>query len=209
MRAINLLPKDAERARRTAPDPALLVGVAGFAVVVAALLSTYISASQKVQSKQNERDSANSTLITLTKVNPPPKVLPIQATLASVEKDRIAAVAGALSYKVPWDYILGQIALVLPSDIRLTTLTATTPVSPNPTFSATSQSASGVPENLNIGGWALAQESVALLMTRLATLPPLSNITLDTSAITTGAQGSHPYYQFVIKAQIRAPGAAA
>lgn len=203
MRAINLLPKDAERARRTAPDPALLVGVAGFAIVVAALLSMFIGASNKVQDKKSERDSLNGDLIRLTKINPPPKVLPIQASLASTEQDRINAAATALSFKIPWDYILGQIALVLPPDVKLTTLTATAPISPNPAITAAA--ASSGTANLDIGGWALAQESVALLITRLTALPPLTNVTFDQSAIATGAPG-RPYYQFTIRAQIRAPG---
>ncbi|MGD0166603.1 MAG: PilN domain-containing protein [Gaiellaceae bacterium] len=206
MRAINLLPKDAERARRTAPDPALLVGVAGFAVVVAALLFMYMSASQKVQNKQSERDSLSSELTKINTVNPPPKILPIQAALASIEQARIGAAASALSYRIPWDYILGQIALVLPADVKLTTLTATAPISPNPQITASLTATSGVPENLTIGGWALAQESVALLMTRLIDLPPLTNVTLDSTALTKGVRGQS-YYQFVIKAQIRTPGA--
>jgi hypothetical protein len=206
MRAINLLPKDAERARRTAPDPALLVGVAGFAIVVAALLSMYISASQKVQDKQTERNNKRGDLIRLTKINPPPQVLPIQTALASNEQERIDAVSSALSYKIPWDNVLGQIALVLPSDVKLTTLTATAPVSPNPQFSASAAAATGPVTNLDLGGWALAQESVGLLITRLIDLPPLTNVTFDQSAVATGAQG-HPYYQFTIKAQIRTPGA--
>src|SRR5664280_1566477 len=129
MRAVNLLPKDAERARRTTPDPALLIGVAGLAIVLAALFSMYLSSSQKVQDRKDEHAQVQQEYQLLTQNNPPPKVLPVQQKLASIESERISAVSSALSYRIPWSNILGQIALVMPSGVKLTTLVATTPVS--------------------------------------------------------------------------------
>ena len=203
MRAVNLLPKDAERARRTAPDPALLVGVAGLAIVLAALFSMYISVSGKDQDKKNARDQLQTEYTLLTRVNPPPKVLPIQQKVASVENERITALANALSYRVPWDSIL-QIALAMPSGVKLTTLTATTPVSANPQFAATSSSTPTTAGPLNITGWAYSQESVFLLMTRLKILPPLTNVALVSSTI--NASAKPVTYTFTITANIRAPG---
>src|SRR5664279_4604805 len=98
MRAVNLLPKDAERARRTTPDPALLIGVAGMAIVLAALFSMFLGATQKVQDRKDERDQAQQSYQQLIADNPPPKVLPVQEKLASLEGDRISAVSSALSY---------------------------------------------------------------------------------------------------------------
>jgi len=205
MRAVNLLPKDAERARRTAPNPVLLVGVAGLAVVVAALFSMYMSASGKVQDKKNEQNDRQSEYAILTRVNPPPKVLPVQQKVASLENERISAVASALSFRVPWDSILGQIALAMPSGVKLTTLTATTPVSANPQYASTaSGGASSDTPKLNITGWAYSQESVFLLMARLKILPPLTNATLISSTINSGAKPVT--YTFSISAQIQAPG---
>jgi Tfp pilus assembly protein PilN len=204
MRAVNLLPKDAERARRTAPDPALLVGVAGLAIVLAALFSMYISASGKVQDKRNSRDELQTQYAIQKKVNPPPKVLPIQQNVAPLESERISAVGNALSYRVPWDNILGQIALAMPSGVKLTTLTATTPVSANPQYAPTpGGSGSSTAAKLGITGWTYSQESVFLLMTRLKILQPLTNVTLISSAINAGAKPAT--YTFSISAQIQAP----
>ena len=205
MRAINLLPKDAERARRTAPDPALLVGVAGLAIVLAALFSMYLSASTKVQNKKSELGDRQSEYTILTKVNPPPKILLVQQKVAPLENERITAVASALSYRVPWDNILGQIALAMPSGVKLTTLTATTPVSANPQYASTASggTSSNTPK-LSITGWAYSQESVFLLMARLKILPPLTNATLISSTINSGAKPVT--YTFSISAQIQAPG---
>jgi Tfp pilus assembly protein PilN len=206
MRAVNLLPKDAERARRTAPNPVLLVGVAGLAIVLAALFSMYMSASGKVQDKKTERTDLQSRYTILTKVNPPPKILSIQEEVASPINERIAALGSALSYRVPWDSILSQIALVMPSGVKLTTLDATTPVSANPTFAASASGSSSTAAKLSISGWAYSQESVSLLLTRLEILPPLTDVTLVSSMINSGAKPVT--YNFSVSAQILAPGGA-
>jgi len=204
MRAVNLLPKDAERARRTTPDPALLIGVAGLAIVLAVLFSMYLNASQAAQSKKNERAQAQQDYQQLIAHNPPPKVLPVQQKLASLESERISAVSNALSYRVPWSNILGQIALVMPPGVKLTALTATSPVSAN-TQLASSATGSSALTNLSITGWTYSQESVFLLLTRLKILPPLTDVTLNSSAI--NSQATPVTYTFSISAQIRAPGA--
>jgi Tfp pilus assembly protein PilN len=205
MRAVNLLPKDAERARRTVPDPALLVGVAGLAIVLAALFSMYMSASGKVQDKKTQRADLQSEYTILTKVNPPPKILPVQQEVASPINERIAAVSSALSYRVPWDSILSQIALVMPSGVKLTTLDAKTPMSANPTFAAIASGSSTV-AGLNITGWTYSMESAFLLVERLKILPPLTDVTLISSAINAGAKPVT--YTFSVSAQILAPGGA-
>jgi Tfp pilus assembly protein PilN len=200
MRAVNLLPKDAERARRTTPDPALLIGVAGLAIVLAALFSMYLGASQKVQDRKDTSAEKQIELDQLTKNNPPPKILPVQQKVALLEGERIGAVSSALSFRVPWSNVLGQIALVMPSGVKLTTLSATTPVSANSAFAAGASAG-----KLDITGWAYSQESVFLLVSRLKILPPVTSVTLNSSTINSGA--SPVTYVFSISAQIRAPGA--
>ena len=208
MRAINLLPKDAERARRTTPDPALLTGVIGFAVVLVALGWMFMSASRTVQNKRGQRDDLTSQLVEINRLNPPPKFLAIQTAMAPLQAPRVSAATSALSFRIPWDDVLGQIARALPSGVKLTTLNATSPISPNPTF--VQSAGSGTTTNLLLSGWTYANESVALLMTRLQLLPSLlsSSVTLNYS-IKTAAAGTagRAYYTFTISAQIRSPGA--
>jgi len=201
MRAVNLLPKDAERARRTTPDPALLIGVAGFAIVLAALFSMFLSASQKVQDRKNARDQSQQNYELMTEHNPPPKVLPVQEKVASLESERISAVSSALSDRVPWSNILGQVALVMPNGVKLTTLNATTPVPAN----TANTTAAGTAGKLDIAGWAYSLESVVLVMTRLKILPPLADVKINSSTKNSGA--SPVTYTFSISAQILAPGA--
>lgn len=208
MRAINLLPKDAERARRTTPDPALLAGVVGIAIVIVALGWMFMSASQKVQSRQGQRDDLAARLDEINKLNQKP-VLPIQPAIAAVEAPRVAAVSSALGYRVPWDFVLGQIARALPAGVKLTTLNAVSPVSPNPTVQQQVTSASGTGHSLELDGWTYDQESVALLMTRLQRLSSLDGSTVFLQSSTknaAGVKGQRAYYQFVIFAQVKAPG---
>jgi len=210
MRAINLLPKDAERARRTTPDPALLTGIIGFAVVFVALGWMFMSASQNAQDKQAQRDDLAGQLAEIDRLNPPPRFLPIQQTMGSLQAPRVSAATSALAYRIPWDDILGQIARALPSGVKLTTLNATSPTSPNTSLVQSGGGATTTATNLQLGGWTYAQESVALLIKRLQLLPSLvrSSVALDTSTKSAAAGGvGRPYYTFAISAQIRSPGA--
>ena len=209
MRAINLLPKDAERARRTTPDPALLTGIIGGAIVIVALGWMFMGASQKVQDKQGQRDDLTSKLAQIDRLNPPPKVLPIQQAMSPLQAPRVSAATSALGYRIPWDNILAQIARALPVGVKLTTLNATSPISPNTTFLPATGGTTTAP-NLQLGGWTFAQESVALLMKRLQLLPSLtrSSVTLNsTTKNTAAATGGRSYYTFTIAAQVRSPGA--
>jgi len=206
MRAVNLLPKDAERARRTTPDPALLIGVAGLAIILAALFSMYLGASQKVQTRKDRRTELQQNYDMVTRDNPPPKVLPVQEKVALLEGERISAVSSALGYRLPWSNILGQIALVMPSGVKLTSLIATTPVTANTQFAPVGTGAAPQ-NNLTLTGWAYSQESVFLLLTRLRILPPLTGVTLVSSTINAGA--SPVTYAFNVTAEITAPGGAA
>ena len=208
MRAINLLPKDAERARRTTPDPALLTGIIGFAVVIVALGWMFMSASRTVQDKQGQRDDLAGKLAEINRLNPPPTILPIQQAMSPLQAPRVSAATSALGYRIPWDDVLGQIAQALPSGVKLTTLTATSPISPNTTF--LQSIGSDTTTNLTLGGWTYANESVALLMTRLELLPSLvsSSVVLNTTdKVAAAGVTGRPYYTFSISAQIRSPGA--
>ncbi|MGD0273812.1 MAG: PilN domain-containing protein [Gaiellaceae bacterium] len=210
MRAINLLPKDAERARRTTPDPALLTGIIGLAVVIVALGWMFMSASRTVQDKRGQRDDLASRLAEINRLNPPPKVLAIQQAMFPLQAPRVSAATSALSYRIPWDNILGEIARALPSGVKLTTLSATSPISPNTSFVQPVAGATATTTNLDLGGWTYAQESVALLMKRLQLLPSLvrSSVVLNSSNKNPAAgAAARPYYTFAISAQIRSPGA--
>ena len=206
MRAVNLLPKDAERAARAKPNLALLVGVAGFAVVSAVLLSMYMSASTTLQNKKDQRADLSSQIKIPAKA---PEVVPIQSELASTKALRISALSSALSYRVPWDVVLGQISAAIPTDVSLTSLVAKAPVQaalPTATAGVATATSTGAttPTGLSIQGWTYSQESVVRLLKRLDILPALKDVTLQESNRTD--QVGQAIYSFTIVATVRMPG---
>jgi Tfp pilus assembly protein PilN len=209
MRAVNLLPKDAERAARVAPNPALLVGVGGFALIFAVLFSMFFNARQKLSDQQ---DAVRVLQAQVSLQKPKAKPLEIQKELASAEPQRKAALSNALSYRLPWDVVLGQISRALPDDVSLTDLQAQAPESP--TTAAASPSSTGAvatsgPGVLTIDGYASSQEEVARVLSRLSVLPALASVDLVNSdrgnAPTQGATGAS-VYTFTIVATMRQPG---
>jgi len=211
MRAINLLPKDAERARRTTPDPALLTGVIGFAVVFLALGWMFLSANRSVQDKQSQHDNLAIQVAKNQKLNPLPTFLPAQEAISPLQAPRVSAATSALGYRIPWDNILSQLVKALPAGVKLTTLNATSPISPNTALAATTGvSGTSATPNLTLSGWAYGQDSIALLMTRLMLMPSLvkSSVMLTNTIVNPSAGAtSRSFYTFSISAQIRAPGA--
>src|SRR5690349_22028225 len=122
MRAVNLLPRD--ESKRTKTNVPVLVGVVGAVVVCALLSMLFLSASSKVRDEQGELDALNAQLAVIP---PPPPPDSAGAGLATQEQARLTALSGALSKRVAWDRVLRNLSLVLPNDVWLSTLNATSP----------------------------------------------------------------------------------
>jgi Tfp pilus assembly protein PilN len=93
-------------------------------------------------------------------------------------------VSTSLSQRIAWDRVLREVSLVVPSDVTLLSLTMTAPsttVAPVPGAAAT--------QGFVIQGTAFSYDSVARLLSRLALVPDLSNVTL-TSTGSGAAPGS-------------------
>jgi Tfp pilus assembly protein PilN len=102
--------------------------------------------------------------------------------------DRVAALAAALSSRVPMDRLFRQLAYVLPDDAWLTGLAATAPSDASPAGAAPSgggatgsQQAAAAP-GVTIQGATYSHESVARVLARLAVLPTLDDVRLTSSA---------------------------
>lgn len=205
MRAVNLLPKDAERAARVAPNPALLVAVGGFAVVFAVLFSMYFSARQNLTDKQA---NVRQLQAQLKLQKPAAKPLAIQQQLASVEPQRKQALTSALGYRIPWDVALGQVARALPADVSLTDLQAEAPVSPavTPGAATTSGTLAAGPGVLTLDGYAPSQEEVARVMSRLSVIPALRDVVLVSSVGSNPQPNAPTIYNFTIRAHLQQPG---
>jgi Tfp pilus assembly protein PilN len=190
MRAVNLLPKDANQRGKSirAEDPAVVVGSALGLVVIVALVLGFMNVHSKVGAEQKKLTAARIELAKLARekrVEPTPykpvkqqPIVPIPA-VASEEQPRLDAVSAALATRIAWDRILREFSLVLPSDVTLTTLALTTPT---PAGVATTGAPTGAAaQNLTINGTTYSHDAVARLLSRMMLIPDLSNVTLANS----------------------------
>lgn len=206
MRAVNLLPRDEGRRRRSRSEQVPVVVGLGLLVVVALALSAlFLMASAKANDKQAELMSLQRQLEILPPV--PEGPTPIESGLADQQRARVAALTSALSRRVSWDRVLREFSLVLPDDIWLTSLSARSPSSPASAAPAPAKAPGTAPSGLTVNGYTYSHESVARLLSRLDVLPDLENVQLQRSSLS--QVGTQTVVQFVILADVRAPGVAA
>jgi len=216
MRAVNLLPREPKLGRKRLSVVAQLALVAPF-VVASLLTAGYLLSSAKVNDRNGTLVALQAELALLPAPPPAPKV---NMELALQRDQRIAALSAALGGRLAWDRVLREISAVLPGDVWLTSLTAehstpppappvttTTTESTTTTTSTTPAPAPAAPlppptaGPLTVAGYTYSQEAVARLLTRLAVVPALQDVTLLSSEQTTVA--GRPVFTFSIKADVR------
>ncbi|MGH2995395.1 MAG: PilN domain-containing protein [Gaiellaceae bacterium] len=176
MRAFNLLPgEEAREKRSTLPAAHILVALVGL-LVFAGLGGGYILLNAGVAQGTSERDDLRAQLAAL-EVPPEPTPKKGENALAGESAPRTAALSAALTDRVAWDRILREFALVLPDDVWLTSLSAATSNGTTPD----GQPAAGGAASFTISGFADTQASVARLLSRLAVVPELSEVKLQSS----------------------------
>jgi Tfp pilus assembly protein PilN len=188
MRAVNLLPKEfAARKSLREEDPAVVVGSALAVVVLIALGASFLVAQSKANTQQKRLTAArlelgkfsqknNSTppvktpAVPITPIVPPPSIVGQEAVWLS-------SVTSTLSQRIAWDRVLREVSLVMPDDGTLTSLTMTAPA----TAGAIPTGPAGAGQGFVIAGSAFSYPSVARLLSRLALVPDLSNVTLTST----------------------------
>ena len=204
MRAVNLLPGDV-RGSRKPPSAPLLVGVVLGAVVMIALSAAFLSASGKVADRRHTLEDKQAELAALPPVRAASDSSATDA-LNAEQAARVTAVTSALQRRVSWDRVLRELSMVLPNDVWLTNLSAKAPQSAASTAAAAAPAAGATPTGLVLGGYTYSQEAVARLLSRLQVVPDLTNVQLQTSAVT--PLGRQSVVAFTILADIK-PGATA
>jgi Tfp pilus assembly protein PilN len=195
MRAVNLLPSGSEsRKSFRKEDPAVVVGSALGAVVILALVASFLNVHSKVTKEQTKLTAARTELAKLSLTKPAAPVVtkpvvtkpivPIPA-VTSEEQPRLTAIASAMSSRIAWDRILREFSLVLPSDVKLTSLSLTAP--PPPVAALAGAPPLPATTGLSISGSAFSHDGVARLLSRLMLIPDLSNVTLASSAAAAGS----------------------
>jgi|1186.fasta_scaffold170654_2 Tfp pilus assembly protein PilN len=202
MRPANLLPADLARgAGRQLPVPVIAAAGAGVAVV-GALAFGYTTAHNQVSQRQHQLDTLNAQIAAI------PRPKPVHTSISSslgVEKDaRQTALDSALTGRLAWYSVLRELSLVVPDDVWLLTMSGKSTASADP--AADPSAATSATTGLTMTGYTYSQEGVARLLSRLALVPQLANVQLQSS---TGATvGERPVVNFSISATVTGSGTA-
>ncbi len=198
MRAVNLLPRDAQKTVRKESLP-VLVGACSGVLVAAVLGAMFMMGSGKIAAQQRKLDDLNRRYNALPPAPAGPSAA--QEALAGQQSARVSALSTALGSRVAWDRVFRELSLVLPDDVWLTTLTAKSPISPV-TNAATSSG--GAPSQFTLLGRTYSHDGVARLLSRLQVVPDLTNVQLQSS--TRSTVGGREVVEFSIAADIRVAG---
>jgi Tfp pilus assembly protein PilN len=207
MRAFDLTPSgDAaqEAAGRRPSTPQLILAVVGL-VLLAGLASYFLITNARVADKQQQVDELRGQLAALEQPQEKPVPEATDQALVQERDGRTSALGVALGRRVAWDRLMRDVSLVLPADVWLTSLTATsaTPTDatsaggppPDPTAAPSASS-------FQLAGFAKKQPSVAQLLSRLAVLPEISSVKLVNATST--EVGDETVVQFTITATLKA-----
>ena len=197
-RAINLLPREAEKTRSARLSlPGVAVGLVGVLVVGGLAFFTVYERAQLTERQGDLEDlqAQAAAIETPEDVGEPDS----GAELTGEALGRVSALTGALGERVAWDRLLREISLTLPDDVWLESLSTTQAGGTTDPATGLTQPGAGVP-TLSITGYAVTQAGVAQLMARLAVIPQLSGVQLQSSTVV--ELGGENVLQFTIVATL-------
>ena len=203
MRAVNLLPRqEAERRREKTPVVPLVAAIGG-AVVLLVLVGGFLLANRSVDRQHQALTDAKAVLAATPAKTLSAQTQAFRATLLTQREQRSLALAAAIGKRVAWDRILRRVALVTPDDVWLQAVHGAVPLNATPP-AATTAIPSALPPAataLTIQGYTYTQDSVARLLERLAVIPDLKNVQLQSSA--SQLIGNQTVTSFTIVSDIR------
>ena len=218
MEAVNLLPLYARPGSRWAAvgkdlsaRRVLAVGGATAGAAAIALGGAFVYERSVVNDKQDTLASVQTQLATAQA-----KAAPLRA-VQSQSESKLGAVRAISVRRVLWENLLRDLARVLPSNVQLQSLQVQSPTpiaavvgaASASTGASAGASAGGVFTGFTVTGSASSQNRVALVLDRLAALPWLSGVTLQSSTRGgAGATGSKGADQFTITANFNVVGGA-
>ncbi len=202
MQAVNLLPAYARPSSRWAslgndlsPKKAFTAGGVAAGVAAVALGGLYAHERSVVGGKRN---ALATTQARLTAVEA--QAAPLKAAESQSQSELNAATAIDRA-RIPWETVLGGLSRVLPTQVYLTSLQASTPTPAGSAAAAPAAGTTTAPTGFSVSGVASSDVRVALVLDRLALMPWLSNVTLvSTSKNTSGTGSSAQGDQFSIQA---------
>jgi Tfp pilus assembly protein PilN len=205
MRAVNLLPRQQVEQVSSGPTNvvALTAAVGGLLVVV--LLSAgFLLANRNAHRERQALVDAKAQLAATPASTVSAKTAAQRTSLLNDRERRALALASALGKRVAWDRVLRRVTLVLPDDVWLTSLDGETPLTPLTATAVPTTTPNSIPAAataLTMQGYTYSQDGVARLLSRLAVVPDLKNVQLQTSKA--AEVGGQNVINFTIVSDIR------
>jgi Tfp pilus assembly protein PilN len=208
VRHVNLLPAEyQERSWFAREDggPETTKRILGLAGALTALLAIVLSGLYLQQ-----RSVVNSRRDTLSGLQDQVVVANAKAAQAradqAIVQTRLAAVQSVASQRVAWNKALIQLGQFLPRDVLLTSLQLQAPVAGAVAGVTAAPTTGAAPSGFSVTGVTTSQRAVANVLDRLALLPWLSDVTLQSSSRSASTSGGGGV-QFSIGANTRQVGA--
>ena len=184
MRAVNLLPDNRRPGRRSAEETqarlarATVAGSGALVVLISSLMAlTAVQARSSVSDKK-------STLADLHRELEGTRASSSLAIAAKQQlQARLTAVSTAASGRIAWDGLLFDLGRVMPRDAWLSSLTAQSPQAAAASGAPVPAAATNevVPTAFLITGFARSESVVPLVLERLALVPALSDVGLEST----------------------------
>jgi Tfp pilus assembly protein PilN len=211
MRAVNLMPRDERRAKLEVGRLPLIGAVGGVIVVTAGAFLLASSASSTTKDLEAELQSVEAEI---SRVPDAPGATAGSGEIAQERSNRVAALSAALATRTAYDRVLREISLVLPGDVWLTTLDASSGTAAAPPGVAPPVPAAPAASAVTIEGAAFSHEAVATALARLAIVPSLTGVRLTSTALVDPQSGNQqqgqrmgkPFVTFVVEAAVRTEG---
>lgn len=198
MKRINLLPPE-ERAKATR-ERSLVYAILILVGVVVVLGLVYVKMNSDVNARQEELDRLNGEIAAVQRQAA--ELRPY--ALLQTQRTEMAQTAKAIyDAGVPFSTILQELSLVIPENVRLTSLSVTVPAGMLPGSGGEEGGATTGGSDVTFQGETYEHTDVAEFMTRLGLIPQLMNITLGSSTTSTGTEGAGSYKTFQITASLR------
>jgi Tfp pilus assembly protein PilN len=191
MRPINLIPAEDRRGEhapaRTGPLPYLVVGI-----LVAALVA--VSATVIVGNQISDRKAEVAKLkVENAAAQARAERLAAYSQFRALSEQRVATVTSLADSRFDWERVMRELSLVLPDDVWLVDLTATS--SPAASIEgggagASTLRASALGPALELNGCATGQEAVARFVTTLKDIDGVTRVGVQSSALADQEEGA-------------------
>ena len=184
MKRINLLPP--EHRARASRERGLMYVIVALVALVAVLGLVYYQQHSQVAGKQNQLTGLQAQTASL---NNQAAALAPYAQIEQMRSSLSQTTQNINASRVYWSTIFEEISLVIPENVRLTSLSCTVPPNMLPGGTSSSASAAGSTD-VTFTGNTYTSDDIASFMTRLGLIPQLTNIQLVNSTMSSSSQSS-------------------